>query len=68
MVSDPKRVCRPAFRPGAELAHQNAVITTEQRTNAAAILRRISDWLEQAAGTSESALKMVLSIIDRQEH
>ena len=27
----------------------NAVITTEQRTNAAAILRRISDWLEQAA-------------------
>jgi hypothetical protein len=27
----------------------NAVITTEQRTNAAAILRRISDWLERAA-------------------
>jgi hypothetical protein len=27
----------------------NAVITTEQRTNAAAILGRISDWLEQAA-------------------
>jgi hypothetical protein len=27
----------------------NAVITTEQRTNAAAILRRISDGLEQAA-------------------
>jgi len=27
----------------------NAVIATEQRTNAAAILRRISDWLEQAA-------------------
>jgi hypothetical protein len=27
----------------------NSVITTEQRTNAAAILRRISDWLEQAA-------------------
>jgi len=22
MVSDPKRVCRPAFRPGAELAHR----------------------------------------------
>ena len=28
---------------------ENAVITTEQRTNAAAILRRIGDWLEQAA-------------------
>jgi hypothetical protein len=27
----------------------NAVITTEQRTNAAAILRCISVWLEQAA-------------------
>ena len=27
----------------------NSVITTEQRTNAAAILGRISDWLEQAA-------------------
>ena len=27
----------------------NAVITTEQRTNAAAILRSISDWLERAA-------------------
>ena len=27
----------------------NAVITPEQRTNAAAILRCISDWLEQAA-------------------
>ena len=27
----------------------NAVITTEQRINAAAILRRISDWLERAA-------------------
>jgi len=34
---------------------ENAVITTEQRTNEAAILRRISDWLEQASGTSESA-------------
>jgi hypothetical protein len=27
----------------------NAVITTERRTNAAAILRCISDWLERAA-------------------
>jgi hypothetical protein len=27
----------------------NAVITTEQRTNAAAILRCISNWVEQAA-------------------
>jgi hypothetical protein len=27
----------------------NAVITTEQRTNVAAILRCISDWVEQAA-------------------
>jgi hypothetical protein len=27
----------------------NAVITPEQRTNAAAILRCISNWLEQAA-------------------
>jgi hypothetical protein len=26
----------------------NAVITTEQRANAAAILGRMSDWLEQA--------------------
>jgi hypothetical protein len=27
----------------------NAVITTEQRTNAAGILHSISDWLERAA-------------------
>jgi hypothetical protein len=37
----------PSFQTGR--LTDNAVITPEQRTNAAAILRRISDWLEQAA-------------------
>jgi hypothetical protein len=34
---------------------ENAVITTEQRTNPAAILRCISDWLERAAAQDDPA-------------
>ena len=49
MVSNPKRLPPQLSDRALNWLTDNAVITTEQRTNAAAILRRISDWLEQAA-------------------